>query len=75
MTNDDDKPVTRREFDKFEFRMLAWHEHHDLQHAQDVTERTRTRRWVVTTVITAAAAIGGLYALVVDVMLHVHALG
>lgn len=47
---------------------------HDTQHVTERQERAKTRRWLITTIITTAGAIGGLYAMLFDVMTHVHGL-
>ena len=45
---------------------------HEKEHLQEEAERKNSRRWLWTTAIGAVAAIGGLYALVLDVLSHVH---
>jgi hypothetical protein len=45
---------------------------HEKEHVQDALDRKSGRRWLVGTLITAAAGLGGVYALLVDLIAHMH---
>jgi hypothetical protein len=45
---------------------------HDKRHDVEERDRRAGRRWLVTTLVGGAAALGGLYALLADVLAHLH---